>query len=377
VALIQKEIRQVINAAQDFEDNYSAKDNVPIQFFLPSDCRSVEPFGPEVFHVEDMVFRALQRQLPPMGFQAVVAVDLVPLTPGACGLGILASSTGHTLRFPYEPEQRHILSWHLRKAMHGYMPKVAVKNKEAILQGAVDTPDTQRDWRSLASYISHKMIDSCHIPNSKEILSELSRETTYTADLVPVRNVITADGKERVRRELETRRAQATALFAVDSLKVTTDMVGEFKSFIQSVSINETIALNTVQLTFLHNNNGIDGMRLDALAAEVDRCAPANSQDVKYQIAVSAQGASIAFQSGGTDKQKIQQWINSVAARSISWRIAAAPFSSPKELEVERIEILFGVKVAANQRKMKQFIKQRIMQPLPYPTIRFLAVNLE
>lgn len=378
VALIQKEIRQVMNAAQDFEDSYCAKsDGAPMHFFFPSDCHNVEPLGPEVFHVEDMVFRALQRQLPPMGFQALVAVDLVPLTPGACGLGVLASSTGHTFRFPYQSEQRHVLSWHLRKAMDGYMPKIAVKNKEAILQGAVDTPDTQRDWRSLASYIAHKMIDSCHIPNSKQVLSEVSRETNYTADLVPVRNVITAEGKERIRRELETRRSQAIAVFAVDSLKVTTEMASEFKTFIQSVGINETFPLNTVQLTFLRGNRGIDGIRLDALAAEVDRCAPANSQDVKYQLSVSSQGVAVAFQSGNGDKQKVQQWINSVAARSISWKIPALPFSTPKELDIERIEILFGVKVAANQRKMKQFMKQRIMEPLPYPTIRFMGVTLE
>ncbi|CUG87825.1 Hypothetical protein, putative [Bodo saltans] len=378
VALIQKEIRQVINAAQDFEDNFCAKaDAAPSNFFLPSECRTVEPLGQEVFHVEDMVFRALQRQLPPMGFQAIVAVDLVPLTPGACGVGLLASSTGHTFRFPYEPEQRHLLSWHLRKAMQGYMPKVAVKSKEAILQGAVETPDTQRDWRSLASYMAHKMVDSCRSKNGKEILSEVSRETSYTADLVPVRNVITTEGKERIRRELETRRSQATAVFAVDSLKVTSDMANEFKAFIQNVTINETAPLNTVLLTFLRYNQGIDGIKMDALAVEIDRCAPANNQEVTYQLTLSAQGVAIAFQSPNGDKQKIQQWINSVAARSISWKIPAAPFSTPRELEVERIEILFAVKVAGNQRKMKHFLKQRMMTPLPFSTIRFVSITMD
>eukprot|EP00743_Colponemidia_sp_Colp-15_P015923 GILK01019294.1.p1 GENE.GILK01019294.1~~GILK01019294.1.p1 ORF type:complete len:378 (-),score=39.37 GILK01019294.1:49-1182(-) len=55
--------------------------------------------------------------------------------------------------------QSNILSWTLAKALSGHAPRIPIKNKEAYLHGASDTPAAggQRDWRSFATYVATKV----------------------------------------------------------------------------------------------------------------------------------------------------------------------------------------------------------------------------
>jgi hypothetical protein len=328
-----------------------------------------------VINVDDMISDVLQRRMPPLGFQCMVAIDLVPVMPYTAGAAYLASSTGHTLRFPYQPEQRHVLSWVLRKALLGYVPKLPLKSREAILTGAVETTDEQRDWKSLASYAANKVIAMCSLDGAA-LRNALNEEVPYVADLVPIRKIILdADGKDRYRRELESKRVTCMITLGVDSLRAGGDMPNEFKSFI-TLNINDISPSNGVLVVFMQNNQGIDGVMPSAVAKEVERCAPPSGKgDVVYQVTVTSQGAHIQF-SCQTDRQKVQQWINTIAARSIGWRIPTAPFSALKEVEVEHVEILFSVKCGSSTKKFKQLLKQRYVSPLPHPTIRFLGVAI-
>ena len=71
-------------------------------FLFPAEARRVEPTASELISVDELIAKALQRPTPPIGFQCVVAVDLVPPTPACHGGGLLCSSTGHHFTFAYD-----------------------------------------------------------------------------------------------------------------------------------------------------------------------------------------------------------------------------------------------------------------------------------
>lgn len=174
-------------------------------YVFPCDAKRLEPFASDLVSVDDILAKALQQPTPPLGYQCVVALDLLAPTPACHGGALIASSTGHQFTFAYDgsaslsaashaakrlsmpaahsrgprrsynsplgnvsgpagatsanQHQCNILSWVLAKALSGHVPRIPIKNKEAYLHGASETPVTsgQRDWRSFATYVATKV----------------------------------------------------------------------------------------------------------------------------------------------------------------------------------------------------------------------------
>ena len=373
---IAAEMRAVLLATAEFESFYRSKAN-STAYVVPSDCKRVEMFPDDVFNVDDILSRVLHKQLPPMGLQCVVAVDLVGLTPLLSGSGYLACSTGHSVSFQYSPQQRHILSWYVTKAFQGAAAKVPLKSKDHVLQGAVETADTQRDWRSFASYVCTRVQTACAqtVP-FRAVSDALSKELAYVADVIPIRCIpLDAEGLERARRERESKRVNCGCVFAIDSSRIAGDMSVELRSFLQFVTVNEVVPAVQLGIIFLNANSGIDGIRMDYLKAEIEKCV---TGDLKFTVALSNSGALVHFTNATpADKARLQQSINLISSRSIGWRFPTSPFSSRPFVEVERVEAYFVAKVQATQQKYRQLQKQRNESPLPFPTIRFVDCFIE
>jgi hypothetical protein len=376
-SLITTEMRNVLSATNEFESFYRSKANQST-FIVPSDCKRVELFPDDVFNVDDVLSRVLHKQMPPMGLQCVVAVDIVGLTPMLRGSAYLACSTGHTVSFTYSPQQRHILSWYITKALQGAAPRVPLKTKDHILQGAVETPETQRDWRSFATYVCNRTQQACSatVP-LRAVHDALAKELPYVADVIPIRMLSSeaAEIYERARRERESKRLNCACVFAVDSSKLFSDIGAELRPYLQAVTVNEVLPPILVSLIFLNANSGIDGARMELVRAEVEKCV---TGDLKFTLTPTNSGVQVHFNTATpADKVRLQQSINLITSRSLSWRFQTALFASRPFVEVERVEVYFTIKASGTYQKFRQIQKLRNEAPLPFPTMRFVDCYAE
>jgi len=71
-------------------------------YLYPSDARRVEALPADLVSVDDIIARALQQPTPPLGYQCVVAVDLVAPSPACHGGAMLYSTTGHHFTYAYD-----------------------------------------------------------------------------------------------------------------------------------------------------------------------------------------------------------------------------------------------------------------------------------
>lgn len=377
--MLSREMRQVILATREYEQRYRAKgpEGDAQNFIYPSESRLVEPYASTAVSVEDFVRAALHRQAPPLGLQCVVAVDLQPLTPFSSGVACLASSTGNTFRIPYGPQQRNLLSPILVKAFNGQLPKVAAGSKYAVLSGGIETADNQRDWKSFATYVVTKMQAHCAPQRFRALRNELDRHMPFVADLIPVRDVImSAEAKDRRRRERETQKVKAVVTFGVGSSKVQSDMFALFRGFMDGITLAELGFTNTIQLLFLRHNAGIDGISPDDVVTELEKCRPAGCGIVLH-IRVTAGGVQVQFECKETsDRMHLTQWLNGIVMRSLTWQFPQRPLYGTAPLEMDFVEYVYDVKISCSLRRYRQLCKQLEASPILQQYVRALGTRL-
>eukprot|EP00796_Vickermania_ingenoplastis_P012054 gene12054-8306_t len=380
VAAITNEMRLTIYATNKFLKKFkppASNKEFPPNFIYPSMCSTIEPYSSVVLNVEDVINIALSRENPIIGFQRVIAIDLQPITPYACGFACIASSTGNTLRFSYKPQQRRFLSWTLKKAFDGHAPAVPAVSKYAVLSGGIETAENQRDWKSFASYITTKMKPACSSAAEYAAqVEELQREKDYTADLVPIRDIVVpAEVRDRRRRDREGGKVAAALTFGVGSTKVQNDMFAFFKNIVDGLPLTEIVFTNTINILFEKSNKNIDAILESDLIRELEKCRP-NNCTVQYSIAITCDGAKVTFEAAESlDKMSIGQWISSIVVRSLSWKIGTKPSLSYAMLDVNYIEYVYHIKTNCKLRQFRHLKKQLYLHPVPEPYVRFLDLE--
>ncbi|KPA77734.1 hypothetical protein ABB37_07053 [Leptomonas pyrrhocoris] len=377
--LLSREMRQAIVVTREYEQRYRAKgpEGDLQNFIYPCESPLVEPYASTTVDVEDFVCAALHRQAPPLGLQCIVAVDLQPLTPFSCGMACLASSTGNTFRFPYEPQQRNLLSHILVKAFNGQLPKISSGSKYAVLSGGIQTADNQRDWKSFATYVVSKMQQYCTPARFRTLRNELDRHLPFVADLVPVRDILlTAEAKDHRRRERETQKAKAVFTFGVGSSKVQSDMFSLFRAFMDGITISELSFTNTIRLLFLRHNAGIDGINSEDVFAALEKCRP-HGCAILLHINVSACGVEVQFECRDpSDRVHLTQWLNGIVMRSLTWQFRQRPLYGTAPLEMDFVEYIYDVKISCSGRRYRQLCKQFDAFPIPQQYVRCLSTRL-
>lgn len=346
-------------------------------FIYPPQCPSIEPYSSVLLNVEDVLNAALCREQQLMGFQRVVAIDLQPVTPYSSGFSCIASSTGNTLRFPYKPEQKRLLSWMVTKAFEGYANAVPAASKYAVLSGGIETAEDQRDWKSFASYVVGKMKPTCSSAGElTKLQDELERELTFTTELVPVRSILyTPDTRDRRRRDREGGKANLILTFGVGSTKVQSDMFSFFKNFIDGLPLTEITFTNCIHILFENHCKNIDAVMTSDLVRELEKCRP-HGCAVQFNVALTHDGAKVTFESSEpSDKMNINQWISNVTIRSLSWKIGTNPSLSYAVLDVQYIEYVYVVKTNCKVRQYRQLEKQLFQTPIPESYVRFLSIE--
>ncbi|KEG12007.1 hypothetical protein DQ04_02081100 [Trypanosoma grayi] len=374
VMMIIREMKLAIEATEEYERTYK-RDPQGMNFILPCEAKLVEPYASTTYSVEELLHIILQRSMPPMGLQRIVAFDLEPVTPMACGFACVASSAGYTLRFPYKPQQRRILSNVLRKAFDGRLPCVPAHSRYAVLKGGIETDSSERDWRSFATYVVSKMQSVCSREAFRALREELDREVPFTAELIPVRNIVLdSDGRERLRREREAKEINVVMRYGMGSSHVQSDMFSVFKSIITfGGPLKEISFKNTIYILFTCNNKGIDGLIKEALIQEIEKCRPAGC-GLTISVGITSRGARLVFNSSeSSDKAQITHWINSIVVRSLRWQLPVGYLFSYRMLEVDHVEYLYEVKSTCSLRKFRMLQKQQHEQPLPIPYVCFLG----
>ncbi|KAK7197351.1 hypothetical protein NESM_000682400 [Novymonas esmeraldas] len=372
---LSRELRQVVAVTQEYEGRYRAKgpEGDAQNYVYPCGSGLIEPFASTVVDVEDVIRAALHRQAPPPGYQCIVAIDLQPVTPYSCGVACLASSTGNTFRVPYRPQQRELLSMILVKAFNGQLPKISASSKYAVLTGGIETPPSQRDWRSFASYVVGKLQRHCSPERFRMLRGELDRHVPFVAELVPVRGIIMdVEARDRRRRERDTQKVKAQVTFGVGSAKVQSDMFAVFRDFLEGAAVAELAFSNTVRILFTQHNKGIDGVRVDDVTAALEKCRPTGCT-VKLEVQMTASGAEVQFKVADSgDRLLVSQWLNALALRSLTWQFPQRPVFGSRRLEVDYIEYLYDAKIACSGRRYRQLCKQFCAFPVPQQYVRFV-----
>ncbi|KAH9586197.1 hypothetical protein LSM04_000165 [Trypanosoma melophagium] len=374
VLMIIREMKLAIEATIEYERVYK-KDPLGVQFVLPCEDKLIEPYANTVYTVEELLHIALHRHMTPVGLQRIVAMDLEPITPMSCGFACVASSTGYTLRFPYQPQQRRVISDYLRKAFEGRLPRISANTRYAVLKGGIETEANERDWRSFATYLVSKMQSICSKEAYEELREELDREVPFTAELIPVRNIsLDSDVRDKLRRERDAKEINVIMRYAVGSSQVQSDMFSLFRDIITfGGPLKEIVFRNTIYVVFTRNNKGIDGLVKEAFIGEVEKCRPSGCK-LTISVDVTAGGVRIVFNStDSSDKMYITQWINGIVVRSLTWQLPVSSFFGYRTLDVGVVEYLYEVKSTCSVRKFRQLQKQQHEQPVPAPYIRFLG----
>ncbi|ORC84345.1 uncharacterized protein TM35_000461640 [Trypanosoma theileri] len=374
VLMIIREMKLAIEATMEYERVYK-KDPLGVQFVLPCEAKLIEPYANTVYTVEELLHIALHRHMTPVGLQRVVALDLEPITPMSCGFACVASSTGYTLRFPYQPQQRRVITDYVRKAFEGRLPRIPANTRYAILKGGIETESNERDWRSFATYLVSRMQSICSKEAYAALREELDREVPFTAELIPVRNIsLDSDVKDKLRREREAKEINIIMRYAVGSSQVQSDMFSVFRNVVTfGGPLKEILFKNTIYVVFTRNNKDIDGLVKEAIVKEVEKCRPSGCK-LTLNFNVTAGGVRIVFNStDSSDKMYITQWINGIVVRSLTWQLPVNPFFGYRTLDVGLVEYLYEVKSTCSLRKFRQLQKQQHEQPVPAPYIRFIG----
>ncbi|RNF10870.1 hypothetical protein TraAM80_01254 [Trypanosoma rangeli] len=377
VLMLIREIKLAAEATTEYERTYK-KDPRGMHFVLPCEAQLIEPYANTVCSVEELISIALQRQLPSLGLQRIVALDLEPITPMSCGSAWVASSTGHTLKFVYQPQQRRIMSKFLRGAFEGRLPCVPAHYRYAVLKGGIETKPDERDWRSFATYLVSKMSSVCNKELIAELWEELDREVPFRAELIPVRGIVLdPEARDKLRREGEKKEVNVILRYGVGSSHVQADMFSVFKSIIPSgVTLKEITFKNTIYFLFTHCNSGIDGLVMESLLKEIERCRPVGC-DVPISVSITAWGVRLLFDSKDPEKKMyISQWSNVIVVWSLSWQIPVKPVFGYCMREVDHVEYLYEVKVSCSLRNFNRLRKLQHTQPLPMSYSRYLACEL-
>lgn len=379
VVSITNEIRIVTYVTNKFVMEFKTQhvgDDEGLNMLYLSSSTTVEPYSTMTLNVEDLITIALNRGNAMLGFQRVLAMDLQPITPYSQGFACIASSTGNTLRFSYKPQQKRYLSWVLQKALDGHANRLPVMHKYAILSGGLETAENQRDWKSFAMYIAQKMKPACSsVAEYRKQVSELERELPFTAELIPVRDIImTQDARDRRRRDREGGKVVAAMVFGVGSTKVQSDMFSVFKNFLENLPLSELAFTNTINILFENRNKNIDVILVPHLTQEIEKCRPNHCQ-MSFDVSISSEGAQVKFHiQESADRMNVGQWVSSIVVHSLSWKIAADPSISYATLEVSYVEYLYHVKTSCKLRQFRRLKKQLYCKPIPEQYIRFIEV---
>ncbi|CAD2219249.1 hypothetical protein, conserved [Angomonas deanei] len=378
VLLLSKTIRQSVVATRDFEAQFRpAEGKEPSCYLYPCECGRIEPYANHVLDVEDVIRAALHRQAPPIGLQSIIAFDLAPITPYAQGMSCIASSTGNTLRVVYKPQQKLLATNTITKAFNGLLPQVSATGKYAILSGGIETASNQRDWKSFASYYLTKLRDCCTTEQYRALREELDREVPFTAELIPVRQIIlTDDVRERMKRDNDAQKVNVQMTFGVGNLKVQSDMFSVFRNILGDIPLSEITFVNQVNFLFTESNKGIDGIQLSQLEEEIEKLRPERCA-VPISLRVTADGARLTFESqDSSDRLSITQWLNSIVVRSLTWQIESQPLEGYRRLDIDYTEYLYSIKTTCSLLRFTQLQKQQCKEPIPQPHIRFLDCEL-
>ncbi|KAG5510598.1 hypothetical protein JKF63_06895 [Porcisia hertigi] len=372
-------MRQAIVGTRAYEEKYRAKgpEGNPQNFVYLSDSRMIEPFPTTVVDVEELIAAALHQRNPPPGLQCVIAVDLQPVTSYACGVALLASSTGNTLRLPYRPYQREVLTLTLIKAFNGHLPKIPATLKYAVLSGGIETEVNHRDWKSFASYVVRKLQVCCSPERFRALCTELDRHVPFVGELVPVRAILLdIEAKDRRRRERDSQKVKATLTFGVGSAKVQSDMFSLFREFLEGVTVAECLFTNRICILFVQNNKGIDGIQVKDVADALEKCRP-SACTVGFELQVTAGGVEVQFKvSDAADRLPFGQWLTALSMRSLSWQFRQRPGFGIARLDVDYIEYLYNLKITCSARRYRQLYKQMVTIPVPKSYVRFVRTRV-
>ncbi|EKF30619.1 hypothetical protein MOQ_005567 [Trypanosoma cruzi marinkellei] len=377
VLMIIREIKLATEATNEYERTYK-RDSGGMHFVLPCEAKLIEPYANTVYGVEELMNIALERQISPLGLQRIVAIDLEPVTPMSCGSAWVASSTGYNLKFPYQPQQRRIMSHLLCKAFDGRMPCVPAHFRYAVLKGGIETKPDERDWRSFATYLVSKMQSVCSKAAVAELRAELDREVPFIAELIPVRGIVLdLDTRERLRRERESKEVHVVLRYGVGSSHVQPDMFAVFKNVITvGVPLKEIVFKNTIYILFTRCSKGIDGLLMEPLLKEIENCRPIGC-NVPIHVTSTALGVRLFFDNKEPENRLyISQWANSIVVRSLSWQLPVNPLLAYRMLEVDHVEYLYEVKITCSLRNLSRLKKQQRQQPVPMSYSRFLACEV-
>lgn len=376
---LSRELRRAIAVTREYEERYRAKgpEGDAQNYVYSCESQMIEPFATTVVDVEDVIRAALHRQAPPPGLQCVVAVDLQPVTPYACGMACLASSTGNTFRVPYRPQQRELLSLILVKAFNGQLPTVPATFKYSILSGGIETAANERDWKSFASYVVGKLQRYCSPERCRALRDELDRHVPFVAELVPVRDIVMdAEARDRRRRERETQKVNAQVTFGVGSAKVQSDMFSLFRDFLEGVTVSDLAFANTICILLAHQNKGIDGIQIEDVTDALEKCRP-SACTLTIEVRVTAGGVEVQFKvSDAGERLLLSQWLNALSMRSLTWQFRQRPLFGAARLEVDYIEHLYDAKIACSARRYRQLCKQFDAVPVPKPYVRFVRARV-
>lgn len=379
VQALTSELRIVIYMTNKFVNEFKTDhvgDEEGLNWLYLSCSTTVEPYSTLTLNVEDLITIAVNRGSSILGFQRVFVMDLQPVTPYSQGFACLASSTGNTLRFSYKPQQKRYLTWVLQKALDGHANRLPVTQKYAILSGGLETLENQRDWKSMATYITQKMKPACaSVAEYHKQCKELQREMPFTAELIPIRDILmTQDNRDRRRRDRDGGKVVVSMLFGVGSTKVQSDMFSLFKGILENLPLSELSFTNTINILFENRNKNIDVLLVPRLVEEIEKCRPHHCE-MSFDLKISSEGAQVKFNvQDPADRMNVGQWIGSMVVRSLTWKIPADPAISYATLEVSYIEYIYHIKTSCKVRQFRQLRKQFYCKPIPDQYVRFLEV---
>ncbi|CBH18407.1 hypothetical protein, conserved [Trypanosoma brucei gambiense DAL972] len=377
VLMIIREIKLAIESTEEYERLYR-QNEAGMNFILPCENLFVNPYANTLCEVGELMQLIFQRHMTPVGLQRVVAFDLEPITPMTCGFACLASSTGNTLRFPYKPQQRRVFTDILKKAFDGRLPRVSAHTKAAILRGGIETTAEQRDWRSLATYVVSQMQSVVDEETYAAARKELDRELPFTAELIPIHTCpLDSDARDKLRRERDSKEVHVVMRFAVGSAVVQPDMFSVFKNIlVQAGPLKEILFKRTIYFVLTQNNKGIDGIVMEAVESEVEKCRPQEC-NVGIRLTACAAGVRVNFEDDDpAQKQNITHWVNAIVMRCLSWRLPVNPLFGYRTLDVDHVAYLYEVKCTCSVRKFRRLQKQQHKEPIPIPYVRFMECEI-
>nr|CCC53967.1 conserved hypothetical protein [Trypanosoma vivax Y486] len=373
VLLIIQEIQTSIEVTREYERLYR-KDPGGANVVVSCENTFVNPYASTVYLVDELLDTILERTTQSVGFQRVVAFDLEPITPLAHGFSCLVSSTGHTLEFPYKPQQRRILTDALCRAFDGRLPRVEAHSKYAVLHGGIDTPGEQRDWKSFATYVVSEMRSMLDPELRSKLGCELEREMPFVTELVPIRkNIFDSETRDRMRRDRDTKEINIVMRYLVGSSHIQPDMFSMFKNIAATAGVLKEVTFKrTIYVVLARSNANIDSLVIEALAIEINKCKPAEC-NFGTTITITAAGVRVSFDSADpADKLLVSQWINSIIIRSLTWQLPMESIFGRYTLEVDHVAYLYELKAKCSLRRFHRLQKQQHNEPIPIPYVRFL-----